>query len=241
MSDSAAPLVQIYGLTTEVDARAVDALGPDHVGLVLDEGLGAWDSVDLPTARSIRDAVAHARIVGLSLSNDPARIATTVRALDPDIVHVVRASELAVAELARLRTVLGKPLMLTVPVTGEEAVGVARRLAAVADFLLLDSREPQTGIVGATGLTHDWSISASIVAAAPIPVILAGGLGPHNVVEAMRQVQPAGLDSETHTSSEVDRRRKDLDKVRAFIDLARSGGIVSPSDPSNPSYPSYPS
>jgi len=221
-------LVQIYGLTTVEDAAAVDALRPDHVGVVLDEGLGAWDSVDVEMARAICDVVGHARIVGLSLSDDPARIISTVRAIDPDIVHLVRASELGLAELERLHTAVDKPLMLTVPVTGQDSIDVAHRLAEVADYLLLDSKEPQTGIVGATGLTHDWEISASIVAAVATPVILAGGLGPHNVVDAMRRVRPAGVDSETHTSSTTDRRRKDLDKVRTFIELGRAAGKLSP-------------
>ena len=55
--------------------------------------------------------------------------------------------------------------------------------------------------------------------------MLAGGLGPDNVLEAIRRVRPDGVDSETRTSRPDDRRRKDVDKVRSFIELAR---LVSP-------------
>jgi phosphoribosylanthranilate isomerase len=76
--------------------------------------------------------------------------------------------------------------------------------------------------VGATGLVHDWDLSAAVVASVGRPVLLAGGLGPHNVRQAIERVRPAGVDSETRTSKESDRRRKDLEKVRAFIDTARN-------------------
>ena len=98
----------------------------------------------------------------------------------------------------------------------------ATRLAEFADYLLLDSSHPLTGIVGATGLVHDWDASARIVDRAQCPVILAGGLGPDNVADTIAQVRPAGVDSETRTSRDSDRRRKDLAKVERFIDQARA-------------------
>jgi phosphoribosylanthranilate isomerase len=55
-------------------------------------------------------------------------------------------------------------------------------------------------------------------------VILAGGLGPDNVIEAIRRTRPAGVDSETRTSRDDDRRRKDPERVRLFIQRARAAG-----------------
>ena len=112
--------------------------------------------------------------------------------------------------------------MLTVPVRDQESSSLAERLGAFADYLLLDPAHPSTGVVGATGLTHDWDLSAQIVARASPPVLLAGGLGPDNVTEAIRRVRPAGVDSETRTSLAGNRRRKALRSVEAFIALARS-------------------
>lgn len=113
-------------------------------------------------------------------------------------------------------------LMLTVPVHGPDSARLAHRLAEFADYVLLDTKHPETGTVGATARTHDWGMSAAIVAALDIPVILAGGLGPRNVKDAISAVRPFGVDSETRTSMDADRRRKDLAKVEAFIDLARA-------------------
>lgn len=215
--------VQIYGITTREDAAEVDRLEPSAIGVVLDEGVPTWDSVDMDTAREIVSAVKKARVVALSLSTDPDRILATVRTLGPDIVHLARADAIDEASLQWIRAkVEPAQLLLTVPVDGPGAVTVARQLSDLADSLLLDTKHPDTGIVGATGQVHDWGISAEIVNTLDVPVVLAGGLGPDNVRDAISAVRPFGVDSETHTSVDDDRRRKDLAKVEAFISLARS-------------------
>ena len=215
--------VQIYGITTTEDAADVDRLGPDSIGVVLDEGIGTWDSVDSDVAHRIVSTVTLARIVALSLSTDPDRALATARVLRPDILHLARADQMETAALERVRaSIAPAQLMLTVPVHGPDSARLAHRLAEFADYVLLDTKHPETGTVGATARTHDWGMSAAIVAALDIPVILAGGLGPRNVKDAISAVRPFGVDSETRTSMDADRRRKDLAKVEAFIDLARA-------------------
>jgi phosphoribosylanthranilate isomerase len=216
-------LVQIYGLTDVDDAREVDRLGADHIGVVVDEGIDTWDLVDEPTALALVAAIDHAKVVALSLSTDPGRIRQTVELLQPAIVHLARADQMSTSTLDALRERLAPvELMLTVPVLDAGSVDVARRLASSADWLLLDTSHPDTGLVGATGFTHDWSVSTAIVDAVDVPVFLAGGLGPHNVADAIATVRPAGVDSETRTSLDHDRRRKDLAKTEQFIALAHS-------------------
>jgi phosphoribosylanthranilate isomerase len=172
-------LTQIYGLTTVADAVAVDGLRPDNIGVVLDEGVDTWDSVDETTALAIAAALKSARLVALSLSTDPDRVLATANALDPAIVHLARAHQMESSILASLGDQLApRELMLTVPVRDRDSLAVAERLGTFADFLLLDSAHPSTGVVGATGLVHDWDLSAEIVAGASCPVFLAGGLGP---------------------------------------------------------------
>ena len=84
--------------------------------------------------------------------------------------------------------------MQAIAVTGPEAVDVARSYESVTDFFLLDSVDPTIPGVGASGVTHDWSISARIVSALDRPVFLAGGLRPHNVGEAVNAVGPWAVD-----------------------------------------------
>jgi phosphoribosylanthranilate isomerase len=217
-------LVQIYGLTTTEDAEAVNELAPDHVGVVLDEGVETWDSVDATTARHIVARLTDVAVVALSLAVERDRILQTVETVSPAVLHLARAAgSLTIDALASLRAEIAPVrLMVTAPVLGPASVPAAAELSTVADFVLLDSAHPDSGVVGATGLVHDWTLSRRIVAASTTPVVLAGGLGPHNVRAAIDAVQPFGVDSETRTSRPDDRRRKDLDKVRAFIDRARS-------------------
>ncbi len=92
----------------------------------------------------------------------------------------------------------------------EEAFG-AYQVAA----LLLDAYVPDQ--FGGTGKRCDWDLAARI--AARQRIILAGGLTPGNVADAVRQVHPYGVD----VSSGVERKpgRKDPDKVAMFIRMAR--------------------
>lgn len=215
-------IVQIYGLTTVSDAEAVDALKPEHIGVVLDEGIQTWDSVDVETALAIRSTVRNARLVALSLSTDLDRVRATADLLQPEVVHLARAHQMDTDALGDIRSAIQRPLMLTVPVQDAEGLTTARRLAPFSDWLVLDTAHPETGTVGATGLVHNWEISAAIVVSVDRPCLLAGGLGADNVIQAIEKVRPAGVDSETRTSQISDRRRKDLDKVRAFIEIARA-------------------
>jgi len=216
-------IVQIYGITTPADAAMVNALRPDNVGVVLDEGVDTWDSVDEATMRSMLGELANVTVVALSLATEGSRMLRTAAAVEPGIVHLARAADhMTPEQVGSLRDKLDPVrMMVTIPVRDEGAIAIAQRFASVTDYLLLDTAHPETGIVGATGFVHDWWMSRRIVEAVDVPVILAGGLGPENVADAIREVSPAGVDSETRTSRADDRRRKDPVKVRQFIERAR--------------------
>jgi phosphoribosylanthranilate isomerase len=113
--------------------------------------------------------------------------------------------------------------MQAVAVDGPGAVGVAASFEPVVDYLLLDSVAPGIPGIGAAGTVHDWALSAEIVQQVSVPVILAGGLSASNVDEAIRVVDPWGVDSLTHTNRPLEGGRfsKDLEAVRAFVHAAK--------------------
>ncbi len=115
--------------------------------------------------------------------------------------------------------------MQAVSVTGPESVAEARAYAEVADYLILDTQAPDIPGVGASGITHDWSVSRRIVETVRVPVILAGGLSPENVADAIRAVRPWGVDSLTHTNRPLGDGgfRKDVERVAAFAAAAKAG------------------
>ncbi len=90
----------------------------------------------------------------------------------------------------------GIKLVQVIHVEDESAIDRARVLAVKVDALLLDSGQPSaaTKILGGTGRTHNWDISREIVRSVKIPVYLAGGLRPENVIRAIERVGSAGLD-----------------------------------------------
>lgn len=221
-------LTQIYTAQSAGEALALAEIGVDHVGItVSDRGLPG--EVDVETGREIVGALRGvATSVALTVDTDPLAIQVFAAALEPDILHLCGDTRLlppaAVAGIGAWieKRRLDISLLQAIPITGPDAVGEARRFAHHVDWLLLDSVTDQVEGIGAAGVTHDWSISRRIVEESPVPVILAGGLGPANVAEAIAAVGPTGVDSLTLTNQPLPGGgfRKDLDAVARFVAAA---------------------
>lgn len=100
-------------------------------------------------------------------------------------------------ELTKLGNRLpGIKLVQVIHVLDENSIDEALSVQKFVDALLLDSGNPKLKVkeLGGTGRTHNWEISRKIVEEVSIPVFLAGGLNPENVLEAIHAVQPYGLD-----------------------------------------------
>jgi phosphoribosylanthranilate isomerase len=216
-------IVQIYEVGSPEEARALAALGVDHIGVLVGEGAFPRE---IPPARAAQIFAAvppPAKRVALSLSADPAAIARLVELLRPDILHLGAAEEaLPAAVVRRLRSRFAATLLMrSIGILDESSLDIARSYLGIADFLLLDTHRPGDRQIGAQGRTHDWPLSRHIVEEVAVPCILAGGLGPDNVAAAIAAVGPAGVDSKTRTDR-ADGARKDLGKVRAFLAAARA-------------------
>jgi phosphoribosylanthranilate isomerase len=214
--------VQIYALTNVADAVATVEAGADLIGVAVDNDRIVVEDRSPAEAREIFTAVAgRAMTVALSLGTDADRIARMLEMTGADILHLA-ARDIPVPTLRRIRARIGSTrLMVAVLVDGPGAIDVARQRSPLADYIILDSgsEEPFTG---ATGRTHDWNISAAIVAASPVPLILAGGLSPDNVADAISVVRPWAVDSFTRTDIPGRRGCKDIQRVRAFVRNARA-------------------
>lgn len=70
-----------------------------------------------------------------------------------------------------------------------------RPFESVVDAFILDTQDLSNDKIGGTGLTHDWNISSEVVREVSRPVILAGGLTPENVADAIKIVKPFGVDA----------------------------------------------
>jgi phosphoribosylanthranilate isomerase len=216
-------LIQVYEISSPEEALAISVIGVDHVGVLVGDG-------EFPREQSLSSAAAIAagivaikRFSALFLACRADFIIQWARELRPSILHLGAAPELlSPALVTEIKQCLpGITIMRSVPVVGEESIAIAQSYEAIADYILLDSHSVSDKQIGALGVTHDWDISRRIVELLKIPVILAGGLGPDNVSEAIKEVRPAGVDSKTKTDKEGS-HAKDLDRVRRFVEAARA-------------------
>lgn len=200
-------IVKICGITRPQDAERAVALGATAIGFIF------WPSsprrVGLEAARSIGQLVpASVLKVGVFVDAPAAEVARTVgeAGLDAVQLHGSESPDLVRGLEARVikAVALGSP---------DAEAQIAQWTGTT---LLLDAHDPVRH--GGTGRVVDWDRAASL--ARLHEVILAGGLNPENVVEAVRRVRPAGID----VSSGVEQTPgvKDLVKLAALFDALAS-------------------
>ena len=185
---------QIYSLIEYDEAVKTMEAGADNIGLVpMQNGGVPAHRVPIERVHRIFDECKRRGVtsVAIMLTNDPDEMIELAREVRPDILHIAGDGYAAdEAFAARLKEAApNTKLMQAVLVDDESAVDRAKKYAQYCDLILTDSGlAPDTGI-GASGLTHDWSIDARIVAECGKPVIMAGGLGQccrsHRTVQAV--------------------------------------------------------
>ncbi len=107
-------------------------------------------------------------------------------------------------------------IVQVIHVINSNSVNEAIKVSKNVDMLLLDSGNPAADIkiLGGTGQIHNWNLSREICRSVDIPVFLAGGLNADNVIDAIKEVQPYGVDlcSGVRTNGNLDKR-----KLSAYI------------------------
>ena len=224
-------IVQIYTAQSATEALNLARCGVDYVGLTpTDIGLPGQIS-EATAAEAVRALKGVAVSVALSVSADLDEIERMASTVQPDVLHLcAEPGAVSVESVRHLRRRLPDlKVMQAIAVGAADDYELAMEYARVSDFPILDSVTEAVSGVGAAGITHDWSRSARIVADAGIPVILAGGLSPDNVAEAIEVVRPWGVDSLTHTSRHFGNGKfeKDLDLVERFVRAAKTSRVFA--------------
>jgi phosphoribosylanthranilate isomerase len=217
-------LVQIYEISSPEEATALGDLSVDHIGVLVGDGSFPRE-LPIDRARLIFSAIPPtSKSSALVLSSDVRLIEYVISELKPSILHLGASTDLltpsTVQELKKQYSAL--TVMRSISATGDESIAIAKSYDGIADVLLLDSHKPGDKQIGALGVTHSWEIDRKIVESVRVPVIIAGGLGPDNVVDAIKAVQPAGVDSKTKTDKDDGSHNKDLQKIRRFVERAKS-------------------
>jgi phosphoribosylanthranilate isomerase len=200
--------VKICGITNLADARYAAAAGADYLGFILHRGSPRF--VETLAAAEIIEWIAGPLTVGVFVNEDPETVNAASDAAGFDLVQLHGDED---PNSCRL---IERPVVKAIRVRpGETARDVSRRMepyAGLVEFFLLDAWDQR--LAGGTGKSVDRRLAAEL--AQSFPVFLAGGLRPDNVVEAIRDVDPAGVD----VSSGLEKApgEKDFGRIDAFFE-----------------------
>ena len=251
-------IVQIYEIQTQREAEEMIRLEVDHIGSVMLDPFPESRFDLKQTIRTVQQAGCKSSLI--PLFNDVDAISRMVEELSPDMLHlcetlgsVEKDRDGVFAALDRQRTLRERfpeiELMRSIPIgqPGKADHWGTLKLAAlfepISDWFLTDTilstdtpdveiAQPVQGYIGITGMTCDWAVANALVRSSRIPVVLAGGIGPHNVADGIRKVKPAGVDSCTLTNAlDLENRpirfKKDLEKVKSMVLAARESDTAN--------------
>ncbi len=202
---------KICGITSAADRDAAVAAGADALGVVVDVTVDTPREIDPETAATLSDGVPP--LVTSVLVTMPAAVQQAVRLqaqVSADAIQV--HGGLSPQSLGGLQARVDASVIAAVDADDPDIAAYAEQ----ADALLVDSTDDAGG--GGTGETHDWERTRELVTDVDVPVILAGGLTPTNVAEAVETVRPFAVD--TATGVERTGGQKDHAAVRSFVDRA---------------------
>lgn len=214
------PRIKICCISSVNEARQAVQYGASALGFVshMPSGPGVIaDELIAEIVATVPPPVATFLLTSLCDAQAIAQQHASCRTSTLQLVDFVEPTELL--KLRRLLPLV--KLVQVIHVMGEQSIDEAKRVADRVDALLLDSGNPtlQVKELGGTGRVHDWRVSRQIRQQVDRPVFLAGGLGASNVNEAIKAVEPFGLDL---CSSVRHEGKLSAEKLGAFMQAVRS-------------------
>ncbi len=211
--------VKICGITRVEDVGIADEAGADAVGCVVDVPVNTPREVDPKTAEDILSTASpYVTRVVVTMGEPPDVDEADVVQLhgDEGPEDCERVREEGYRVIKTLWVDRKGVLWVGDDMADEE---VLREYEDVVDAVLLDTKSDARG---GSGLTHDWEVSAEVVKHLNVPVVLAGGLTPDNVEDAIRIVRPYAVD--VSSGVEASPGVKDPTLVYEFVERAKKTG-----------------
>lgn len=210
--------IKICGIKSERDlAMAVNA-GAEAVGFITEVPVDSPRKISISEAsRLISKVPVFVTSVLVIMPKNANEAITMINEAKPTAVQIHNALPLADMRTIRETGVkIIKTILVSERADTKTLIDQINRFSGIADAVLLDTAVG--GKTGGTGLSHNWELSGKLVLGAGMPVILAGGLNPSNVSEAIQCVHPYAVD----TASGVETNgKKDERKIIDFINNAR--------------------
>jgi phosphoribosylanthranilate isomerase len=214
-------IIQIAGVIDLAEAEMLVSAGVDWLGFPLRLPVHREDLSEAAAAQIIARLKRPHRgvlITYLNTADSVRRLADFLGCSTVQIHGHIPLEELALLRKSAPHFFLIKSLIVK-PGNFPELLRQAQQFTPYVDGFITDTHDPLTGADGATGKVHDWRISRMLAEQLSRPLMLAGGLRPENVYDAIMQVKPAAVDA--HTGVEAQDGRKCPRKVREFVENAR--------------------
>jgi phosphoribosylanthranilate isomerase len=216
LSSSGRIFVKICGITNEADARAAIDAGADALGFNFIARSARYIDIDRASGwiQKLPGEICKVAVVANPNWEDACRI------IHLAFVDALQLHGTEAPEFCRRLADAGIPFAKAVPVTGSKSLADLPNY--FTDTMILDSSAD--GTFGGTGKTFPWKFAPEFVRHNPrTNVILAGGLNPENVAEAVSLVRPRGVD--VATGVEAAAGQKDHRLIKEFIEAARRARV----------------
>lgn len=216
-------LIQIAGVIDKEEAIMLMSAGVDYLGFPLRLPVHKEDLTEDEAAEVIKIIFPPHRAVLITYLDNADEVIKLCTKLNVNTVQLhgkISKEELERTKLLRPDLEIIKSLVVAAN-NYPELERTIETLSTFVDAFITDTFDPSTGAEGATGKTHDWTISRKLVEISPKPVIIAGGLNHTNVKKAILEIYPAGVD--VHTGVESKDGRKNFDLVKKFMEESKEG------------------
>ncbi len=219
--------VKICGLSEEESVDAALEAGADFVGFMFFPASPRNVAIDRAAALAER-VRGRAGVAAVTVDADDSLLLAISEAVRPDLLQLHgRETPERVAAVGALS---GRAVMKVIGAATRDDLAVAERYTAAARFLV-DAKPPKDATrPGGNAVAFDWAILDGFAPARPW--LLAGGLSPSNVAEALRITGAPGVDVSSGVESTPG--RKDPDLIRAFISAVRDHDQPSRQEPLRP-------
>ena len=213
--------VKLCGHTREADIAASVRAGADAIGVISDVPVDSPRAVEPERAATLLEAVPPL-VTGVlvTMPDTPEAAIELVERTHPGALQI--HGPFSTGSLRSVREAIGRPVIKSVDASDP---GSVRAFDDVADALLVDSTDANGA--GGTGHTVDWNRTRELLADIDSPVILAGGLTPDNVAEAIETVEPFGIDVASGIEREGEGGVKDHDAIERFVRAATNARVIA--------------
>lgn len=208
--------VKICGITKQEDLIAAITAGADSLGFIIDVPSSKRNLLLSQAKKLISKVPKNIYTIGVTTFKDIQTLTHLLKRLNTDYIQI--HGDLHYFLKSNAHSSLRNQIIGSVNANSSNSLKLADEYSHIFNFILLDTADHEG--LGGTGKSHNWNLSRRIKDRIyPTPLILAGGLTPKNIKEAIQIVNPYGVD----VSSGVEKEPgiKDHEKIYDFIRRAK--------------------